>query len=286
MSEQRDQTTPTPGEGKAAGQLSMDLTYKVAFKQHFGEPGDCAIIDAGGAIVAETFRRVGWEDYRDAEALARLFCAAPELLAEVEEYYWHAVGLTGTADATPADRERVARLEQLLAKVRGRTPEDACEQHKRDHPGLPVPPACHQNADTHTLLRDLCATRRELADCNDQCHRLMDELVELRNRPASLAEALQRERALKDELRAQETSIGILSERLTTVEAERDEARAEVEKLRAYKRHCQTVFLENRHGFETGRVCDLCDDIDCYGQATNMWVCNTAKAALAPGWER
>ena len=42
--------------------------------------GDYAIIDAKGKIIAEAFRMVDENEYRDAQANANLMVAAPELL--------------------------------------------------------------------------------------------------------------------------------------------------------------------------------------------------------------
>lgn len=47
--------------------------------------GDFAIVESGGIIIGEAFHSVGEDAYRDAEANARLWAKAPDLLAALEE---------------------------------------------------------------------------------------------------------------------------------------------------------------------------------------------------------
>lgn len=46
--------------------------------------GDYAIVEPGGIIIGEAFHRVGEDVYRDAEANARLWAKAPDLLVALD----------------------------------------------------------------------------------------------------------------------------------------------------------------------------------------------------------
>jgi hypothetical protein len=53
-------------------------------KERNDDGGDYAIVEPGGIIIGEAFHRVGEDAYRDAEANARLWASAPNLLAALE----------------------------------------------------------------------------------------------------------------------------------------------------------------------------------------------------------
>lgn len=96
--------------------------YTVRVADHgdgrYGEPGDCAIVDDKGCIVAETFRRVGEDDYRDAKALAELLAAAPDLLEVCEIIYRVAkdCSLPGPVHLSLTERDM---LQWAIAKAKG-----------------------------------------------------------------------------------------------------------------------------------------------------------------------
>jgi len=56
-------------------------------KGPYDDGGDYAIIEPGSIIIGEAFRRADEDVYRDAEANARLWAKAPDLLAALEALY-------------------------------------------------------------------------------------------------------------------------------------------------------------------------------------------------------
>jgi hypothetical protein len=85
---------------------------------------DWAILDADNKVIGETFGRVGLGDYRPAEDNARLFRAAPDLLAAVRELAREVrrcamQGYTGTALLIALTE----LAEVIAAKAEGRTTE-------------------------------------------------------------------------------------------------------------------------------------------------------------------
>ena len=76
--------------------------------------GDFAILDGGTNIIAETFRTVGVDSYRPAEANARLIAAAPELLGLLIKCRRALSGLL--------DEKRLAEIDAAITKATGAKP--------------------------------------------------------------------------------------------------------------------------------------------------------------------
>lgn len=89
--------------------------------------GDYAIIEPGGIIVGEAYHRVGESAYRDAEANARLWAAAPDMaealkpFAAMADFYFshdddHVVLFGTDGDVTVGD---VRRARAALERAKG-----------------------------------------------------------------------------------------------------------------------------------------------------------------------
>jgi len=82
LSEQQEKQTQAPATSQHTAEPWHALA-PVRFGGRYGEAGDRAICDEGGAIIAEAFERVGQTDYRNAKANATRICACVNALAGV-----------------------------------------------------------------------------------------------------------------------------------------------------------------------------------------------------------